>query len=861
MFLTNQIVEANGYVTLAPRMSEWFSTPPQSQFGGVNEWYDLLVSHEGRHVVQFDKMDQGFTRIAGFLFGDQGRLAFSFLSVPVWWWEGDAVGSETALTNSGRGRQPSFDMGIRTLLLSGRRYSYYKSYLGSYKDYCPNYYELGYQLATHVKRSHGPEAWSRVIDRSSRFSFYPFIFSMALKKETGRNAAGTFDETMDELEFLWKGQLEGLSLTEFSTVNSSEKTVWTSYVFPHYGPDSTIIVQKTGLDHPVQLVRLYSNGREEKIGQFAPREFYGTRVSAENGKLVWDEMVPDPRWGARNYSVIMTYDLESGRTRRLTRKTRLLNPALSPDGKRIAAVEFTPRRQCAIVILDVETGKELKRLPNLNNDYIMSPSWSADGKLIVFTRQKTLGRALSIVDVQTGEIRDAIPYGWEDITFPAFYGKYILYGSAYSGIDNIYAVDTESGRRYQVTSSKFGAFFPEVSPDGKKLLFSTYTVDGFDVAEMTLDPSTWKALEEVEKRSINYYEPLIAQEQGGSIFDDKDIPKVDYCVKDYHPITHVLNIHSWNFLPTSSELGLELFSNDKLNTTGLNGGMWFNVNEKTSRFSVGGSYAGLFPVLDFELSRGGRASTYTDANNRSQTETWRETSARLGLGVPLNLSRGIHATSLILGTGVEYTRISDKSQVGAYENGNGSFIPVEYHISFSRFRDASLRDIHRPGLSTYLTYSHTPWKGDYKGSLLSTQADVFLPGGLPHHALHVQAGYEQQRPQNYHFASRFLFPRGYDAVFHEKLYKASLDYALPLLYPDWAFGPVLYLRRVTGNVFYDYGLGEDGITKRTYRSVGTGLAFDVCPLSLPVPFAVGVRYVYRIEDGNYRIEPVFGVNF
>ena len=54
VLLTNQGVEANGSVQLAPRKSEWFHWPGQGTLLGTGEWIDLLAAHEGRHMVKFE---------------------------------------------------------------------------------------------------------------------------------------------------------------------------------------------------------------------------------------------------------------------------------------------------------------------------------------------------------------------------------------------------------------------------------------------------------------------------------------------------------------------------------------------------------------------------------------------------------------------------------------------------------------------------------------------------------------------------------------------------------------------------------------------------------------------------------------
>ncbi|HEX8530789.1 MAG TPA: hypothetical protein VF646_12245, partial [Cytophagales bacterium] len=108
--LQNQTAVSNGFVTLTPRRSEFFTTPPQDvALLGNNDWLDLLAVHEFRHVVQYDKALTGFSRGMYYLFGNNG-LSLVSSTVPSWFWEGDAVGTETALTEGGRGRIPAFDM-------------------------------------------------------------------------------------------------------------------------------------------------------------------------------------------------------------------------------------------------------------------------------------------------------------------------------------------------------------------------------------------------------------------------------------------------------------------------------------------------------------------------------------------------------------------------------------------------------------------------------------------------------------------------------------------------------------------------------------------------------------------------------
>ena len=108
------------------------------------DWNASLALHEYRHVVQYEMLRRGFAgKFMHFMYGDIG-LGTKSLTTPDWFYEGDAVATETALSNSGRGRSPDFSKDLRAQLLDGKKYSYAKAVCGSYKNYVPNHYILGY---------------------------------------------------------------------------------------------------------------------------------------------------------------------------------------------------------------------------------------------------------------------------------------------------------------------------------------------------------------------------------------------------------------------------------------------------------------------------------------------------------------------------------------------------------------------------------------------------------------------------------------------------------------------------------------------------------------------------------------------
>ena len=851
LVLNSRSSETNGWVGYLPRMSEWYPVGAQDEFGGLLDWYQMLAVHEGRHMVQFNAFDRGFNRLAGICFGDLGLGAFTFFGTPLWFIEGDAVAMETALSNSGRGRQPIFERGIRTLLLSGQPYSYYKAYLGSYQDYFPDYYALGYQMVTHTRRKYGADVWSQVIQRSSKYSYWPWSFSRSLKKVTGRNSRQIYDDTMQELKSLWTRQINGLIETPVTRINQQPRKTWTNYKFPHEISDGSVIALKTGMDDPYTLVRIMSNGKEKRLIQIG----YTESISVSNDKICWSEKSPDPRWWAQSFSDIVVYDIQAKKRHRLTEKSPYFAPALSPDGKRIVAVKIEPDRHCSLVLLRASNGKKIREFPNADNYFLKTPAWSEDGRNVVFIRQKNGLRSLSILNVITGQINDVITESSEDITYPVFYGENILYDSPWSGIDHIYAVGVKSGQKYRVVARKFGAYYP--NPAGDRILFCDYQVKGLNIASTALDTSSWEPIEEVRKRNVDYYQPLVIQEQGRNILNAEEIPRKQYPVQDYSPLKNSLNVHSWYVFPLPPSVVYGFLSDDFLNTLSLGTFVTYHAGENVNSYSLRASYAGIRPIIDTEIGFGKRAAT-CHTHGIDTTDVWDETKASVVLRFPELQTFGARSMFLQYQLNAGLIKVSNKESFNSTEPGNGLFKTVTSTIDFSTMLRKAYRDIYpRYGTAFQINYSlaMSDRRNRVSSDVRFASVQQYLPGVFKHHSLRARAALElREYGDRYQFQSGMPLIRGYHGT---PGVLGSLDYSLPLFYPDFALGSFLFFKRIRANLFYDYGLVDHRHVNdfQEYRSCGTELTVDFTPLTLfYLELNAGIRYSYRIEDGDRMIE-------
>ena len=186
IILQHRTVIPNGYVQVGPTRSEWFLQPDLDNFSnGAIGWSDQLALHEYRHVEQFESMKQGLSKFALQLFGEQVFDLAINAAVPNWFFEGDAVWQESALSNQGRGKLPRFMNSFPVLWSAGKNYSWMKVRNGSYKDWVPNHYELGYLLVNYGYQQFGHQFWEKVIREAVSYRSLLYPFQGAIKRQTG----------------------------------------------------------------------------------------------------------------------------------------------------------------------------------------------------------------------------------------------------------------------------------------------------------------------------------------------------------------------------------------------------------------------------------------------------------------------------------------------------------------------------------------------------------------------------------------------------------------------------------------------------------------------------------------------------
>ncbi len=909
IILQNQSSVSNGFATLYPRRSEFFTSPSQApSLAGTLDWLDLLAVHEYRHIVQYEKALQGYGRLLYTLFGNQGLGFQAQIVTPDWFLEGDAVGTETILTRSGRGRIPAFELAMRTNLLTRKPFSYAKATGGSFRDNVPNEYELGYFLTTKLKRTYGPDAWSKVLNRIyTQFPFYPFSFSNGLKQSTksAENPKGTrvddlYAETVADLTETWTKKRESLTITPATVYPvSAEKAdtprpVFTNYRNPQYLTDSTILCVKSGLGDIRQLVMLTRNGREKRVYTQGLILEDTDLLSATPQKACWIENRYDPRWRQLVFAEIRVLDLATGKLTRLTRRSRYKTVAISPDNSKLIAVRNETDYQNRLVVLDAKTGRELTVLPNPANDQYIHPRWFNNEAIVTVTLSKQ-GKTIELIDTRNGEKRALLPVSNSNLSHPQPYtNASILFNSPQSGIDNIYGVDVASGQVVQVTSRPFGAYHAAVSagsPKGQWIAFEDYDTHGFRIAEMPLNPASRLPVATpgtVPEQTTRYFGPLLTagSQNTPPIASDSVVPSPVSAPERYRRLAHPLTIYSWGptFSSNGQALNVGIQSQDLLATTQLSAGYTYNQSEQVGAFAANLSYQGLYPVLDLGFQAGNRrTSYYADRFNpldSLRTDTWRYNQISAGIRLPFQLTQSRFNQNANLSAYYGFQQVSGYDLPGRLftEVGNGYLHTITYGANYAIALRQSRRDVGpRLGFAVSTQVRHTPFAqaGQLTGMQWGSSANVYLPGIGKHHYISLRGAFQYQwgtpdANKLYRFQASVLYPRGAPYIPFDNLMVVGGDYRLPLADMHLSLTRLLYIQRIKGGIFTDYARGNSKQVQYDNRgvaraivpfssydwTVGGDLSFVFNPLRLSTPLEVGVRTTYSIRTGQYLVQPL-----
>lgn len=146
------------------------------------------------------------------------------------------------------------------------------------------------------------------------------------------------------------------------------------------------------------------------------------------------------------------------------------NPAVSPDGKRVAVVADNGNGYAGLGLYDPQTGKQTTPLSSDSN--LADPAWSPDGKIIAVTSY-TLGTPRLLLVPMDG--RASIPVTTPDgEPYRASYspdGAWLVYTLRHDGRNDLHAIQMGATPKDIALTNDGASWNGVFSPDGKQMAF------------------------------------------------------------------------------------------------------------------------------------------------------------------------------------------------------------------------------------------------------------------------------------------------------------------------------------------------------------------------------------------------------
>lgn len=496
--LTDNVDITNGYATPFPSNRIVIFARPPADVRGLDfqlDWIDLVITHELTHSFHLDRAG----RVGRAMRAVFGRLPliwpmFPAAGTPQWSIEGLATHFESDFTGAGRVHGSHHDMVLRTAVLANR-FDPFERVSGSSPIWPGDerVYIYGSMFMDYLSDQYGADVRRRLVDRTASAVLPPALaFDRVGRRAIGKGFREAYREWRETLESRYTELADSLhttGLTAAERITSHGRYA----LHPRISPDGEYLAYAAQDGRRVAQTRVIDLGtgrvvREARRNGVGPTSWFAGRAALAFSQLEY----------SGPYHLLQDlYVIDESGAVRLTEAARLQDPDVDRDGTRMVAVEngggtnrlvvFHPSDRSVRVVADFD--------PDVN---WALPRWSPAGHHIAAGRWETGGEYDVVVVDTLGDIVVRLTRDRAVAGAPAWSpdGRYIVFASDRTGITNLYAADLvgEEPTVRQVSNVLTGAFYPDISPDGRWIYFSAYHADGYHIARMPFDPSAWRDL-------------------------------------------------------------------------------------------------------------------------------------------------------------------------------------------------------------------------------------------------------------------------------------------------------------------------------------------------------------------------------
>ena len=870
---------SNATVVWAPKRVDILSTP-EFKGGYAQPWEQQLSLHEARHIDQMTHYTKGFFKFLSYLMGEQSSGLGVGMYPSGWFLEGDAVHNETNFSNVGRGRDPDFLMDIKASIMEGENRTYDNWRYGSYRNYAPTKYTLGYLMHStamyYSDNYYYPgeilKAWTHEVANLG-------IYNVAFMRYSNNTARKHFRSGVKLFREYFSQDLEQRGPANYTEwISNNPNKYYTTYHSPVPLADGNVYAVKAGYENVSQLVAIDPEGNEHFVRPFASSARVSQVKPSSDHSLMWSEIVPDERWELEDHSIIREYDINTRKVRNITHGTRYYNPAFTFDGNLISVTEY-PLQGCSnLVLIDRMSGSKVASVRAAKDGQIKQTVWVGDKMFAGIVTDDGWGLySINLQDIAMGLGQSAWRCEIADQTRTILnlnnYGSDIVFQTDLDGVTNLYSYSPDTGVLTKLTNVPYGAFSPFYDEEKRLLYYTYYDNKGYHPVRTPQDslvnsraswdePYKFYFAEHFAEMANSRVQPMGEEEQA-ALRDSIDALQP----RRFSKAADLFHIHSWAPLYFSVNRIMDLSYEHYYQLAAPGATILMQNLLGTAETQLGYSYHhgfhaghahfvynGLYPAFELAVDYNDRNKhiiSVMDVDNArvSFVDTTSKPALEIAskMYVPINLSRGGINSGLIPEIAFNYT-----NDVIEYEGHDAHYNwDLQYGLRWYRMLPQTKTALMpRLGIGLEMRGAYAQGNLNNSGLLGYIHGYGYLPGITKQQGFKLDAEYQYQTGDgnNGSITNLAKMPRGYQSYILRDYAKVSLDYAIPIYIGDFQPTTLLYLMRVNLIPFIDCAIDNLRSDNKVHLwSYGTSATLQGHFLRIGAELQLGVRWARYLD--------------
>ena len=835
----------NGFVTLAPRRSEWFNNTNITPLVGSLEWFQSLAVHEYRHIVQYDYLNQGYTKWGYNLFGEGVLGLLVNMVMPTWYFEGDAVWAETTLSDAGRGRSPRFASRLKALVTTKNFPKYDDLLAGDYTQNLPNYYVYGYFLITRAYNIYGANVWKEIAAYAADHPWNAYAMYNGFQFVTGMSFDTFYSESLIELQQKWG------KFPKKDMISNTKEYIQQTY--PIKDGKNSYYLQKDLKSH----WGLFSNKKQITELNIIPSL---SKVDIKKEKLIYTQTIPHWRYVFKEFSDLFIYDIKKKNLKRITKEKRLFHPQFSNNGKKILAIEYNEDDEVGLTILNLKGEILSEHSLKIHDLQFSEAAWLTNNTIAAIVINQEGRKYFATYDLESDDLNQLTRPTRNNIYNLTTNGGYLYFEADYKGKVNIFQLGSRSKNLSQCTDEFIGAYSPSISQE-KRLSYVYESNNGRYIKEKKLNCSRLD-LDELlnskhylsETPSDFYHKTKPVALKKFQQFRTKEVKS-----KRHSEYSGLLTPHSWSFIGNRG-FQLEGTTSNNLNTLGLNAYVGTSSEESMPFAGFSFIFSKLYPIFSFKFDFVQRETEIV----KGEVSKWDETTKSINMIIPYTYSKNLWSSFNSLAASSGVISLSENAYSSDDRLNDNGILANSIALSTSFFKRQAPREI-QPRLGASLDIKYTDLKTVEDATInyiIQLNSGVKLPSYFENHGINIEYA-QETRPEdeslyqlqsNYVSLLGYTFSRGYTYEFTSEFKKLTFEYVMPLTYLKKGFKDWIYIPQIYGKLFFDStAFLNDELSSKTLNSKGLEIYFETNTFR-KFPLTYGIRMYNKERDDKNHAE-------